>query len=267
VVNDGNISAFKVKMASQNMDHQWPGAPKTFNSSNTEGFLVPYFESIPNYSFSDVPTQAPIPVMWWRSVYASTNGFAFEGFMDELAHDAGKDPIEFRRSHLRNDRYQALLDMLEEKTGWKTKDKNSGWGVAVTECFSSIVAEAVKVSKKADGKIGIDKVVAVMDCGWFVNPDIIRAQIEGSIVMALGAAVTHETTFEDGKAVQKNFDTYRMPRITDTPAMEIHIMENEEKPGGVGEPALPPFAPALCNAIFDLTGKRIRKLPFKLEEV
>jgi len=109
-------------------------------------------------------------------------------------------------------------------------------------------------------------VAAVMDCGWYVNPDTVKAQIEGSIVMALGAAVTHETHFSDGKAVEKNFDTYRMPRINDMPAVDIHIMENDEKPGGAGEPGLPPFAPALCNAIFDLTGKRIRKLPFKMEE-
>lgn len=265
--DDGRIQAYQTKMAAQNMDHQNPGADmSSYNGSTTEGFLEAYFESIPNYSFGDIPTASPIPVMWWRSVYSSTNGFAFESFMDELAHEAGKDPLDFRRSHLYNDRYQALINMLEEKTGWKTREKNSGWGVAITECFRSIVGEAVKVSK-VDGKLKIDKVVAVMDCGWYVNPDIVRAQVEGSIIMALGAATTHETLFEDGKAVQKNFDTYKMPRIMGTPEIEVHIMENDEKAGGVGEPGLPPFAPALCNAIFDLTGKRIRKLPFKMEEV
>ena len=106
-----------------------------------------------------------------------------------------------------------------------------------------------------------------MDCGWYVNPDIIKAQIEGSIIMAYGAALSHEIHFQDGKAVETNFHQYKMPRINETPEIEIHIMENEEKPGGVGEPALPSFAPALCNAIFDLTGKRIRKLPFSLSEV
>ncbi len=267
-INDGRIAALQVKMASQNMDHQWPGADKTnFNSSTTEGFAESYFESIPNYSFADIPTEAPIPVMWWRSVYSSTNGFAYESFIDELAHEAGKDSLEFRRSHLGGERYQAILDKLEEMTGWKSRGKNDGWGLAITECFKTIVGEAVKVSRKTDGKIKIDKIVAVMDCGWYVNPDIIKAQIEGSIVMALGAAVTHETHFADGKAVESNFNTYKMPRINDLPAMDIHIMENDEKPGGAGEPALPPFAPALCNAIFDLTGKRIRKLPFKMEEV
>ncbi|WP_153797803.1 xanthine dehydrogenase family protein molybdopterin-binding subunit [Foetidibacter luteolus] len=264
----GRIQAFQTKMAAQNMGHQNPGADRSsYNDSTTEGFLESYFESIPNYSFGDVPTKSPIPVMWWRSVYSSTNGFAFESFMDELAIAAGKDPLDFRRSHLYNERYQNLITILEEKTGWKSRSKNSGWGVAITECFRSIVGEAVKVSKGADGKVKIDKVVAVMDCGWYVNPDIVKAQVEGSIIMALGAAVTHATHFEDGKAVEKNFDTYKMPRITDTPDIEVHIVENDEKAGGVGEPGLPPFAPALCNAIFDLTGKRIRKLPFKLEEV
>jgi isoquinoline 1-oxidoreductase beta subunit len=205
--------------------------------------------------------------MWWRSVSASTNSFACESFLDELAHLAGKDPLDFRRDHLPDPRYKALFNRLEELTNWKSRGRNQGWGIAATECFTGICAHAVKVSRKADGKIRIDKVIALMDCGWYVNPDIIRAQVEGSIVMGLGAATSHATTFEDGKAVHRNFDTYPMPRIADIPEIEVHIMENEEKPGGVGEPGLPPFAPALTNAIFDLTGKRIRKLPFKLDEI
>ena len=129
------------------------------------------------------------------------------------------------------------------------------------------MAEAVKVSKKDGGGISIDKVVAVMDCGWYVNPDIIKAQVEGSIIMALGAATIHETHFKDGKAVETNFHQYLMPRIKDIPPIEVYIMENDEKPGGVGEPGLPPFSPALTNAIYDLTKTRIRKLPFDLKKV
>lgn len=266
--NDGRIEAFETKMAGQNMGHQNPGADKlSSNSSITEGLLETYKDTIPNLSFGDVPLDSPIPVMWWRSVYSSTNGFAFESFMDELAITAGKDPLDFRKQHFGNGRYHQLASKLEEVSGWKSKAKNSGYGIAITECFGSIVGEVVKVSKTAAGKVTIDKVWAVMDCGWYVNPDIIKAQIEGSIIMALGAAVTHETTFADGKAVHQNFGTYKMPRISDTPEIEMHIMENDEKAGGVGEPALPPFAAALTNAIFDLTGKRIRKLPFKLDEV
>ena len=264
----GRIEAFETKMAGQNMGHQNRGADKlSHNSSVTEGFLETYLDSIPHYSFGDVPLDAPIPVMWWRAVYSSTNGFAFESFIDELAQKAEKDPIDFRKQHFQNPRYHALVNKLEEVSGWKARGQKQGYGVSITECFSSIVGEVVKVSKTASGKLKIDKVWAVMDCGWYVNPDIIKAQVEGSIIMALGAAVTHETTFKEGKAVQQNFNTYKMPRINDTPEIEVHIMENEEKAGGVGEPALPPFSAALTNAIFDLTGKRIRKLPFKLEEV
>jgi isoquinoline 1-oxidoreductase beta subunit len=266
--NGGRINAFETKMAGQNMNHQWPGAnKKSYNDSVTEGFLEPYLNTLPHYSFADSPLDVPIPVMWWRSVYASTNGFAFESFMDELALKANKDPLDFRRQHLDEERYQNLITKLEEVCGWKTRGKNSGYGVAITECFSSIVGEVVKVSKKADGKLKIDKVWAVMDCGWYVNPDIIRAQVEGSIVMALGAATKHATHFAEGKAVEKNFDTYKMPRITDIGEIEVHVVDNEEKAGGVGEPGLPPFTPALTNAIFDLTGKRIRKLPFNMDEV
>ena len=264
----GQVIAYETKMAGQNMADQNKGADKmSYNDSVTEGFLETYLNSIPHYKFGDVPLESPIPVMWWRSVYSSTNGFAFESFFDELAVAAGKDPIDFRRQHLWDERYHLLLNKLEEVSGWKSRGKNTGYGVAVTECFSSIVGEVVKVSKGANGKVAIDKVWAVMDCGWYVNPDIIRAQVEGSIIMALGAAVTHQTTFKDGKAVETNFHNYRLPRITDSPEIEIHIIDNEEKAGGVGEPALPPFSAALTNAIFDLTGKRIRKLPFRLEEV
>jgi isoquinoline 1-oxidoreductase beta subunit len=205
--------------------------------------------------------------MWWRSVYASTNAFAVESFMDELAHQAKTDPLEFRKRHLRDIRYQAIIDRLEVVSGWKTRGKKQGFGVAITECFGSIVGHIVKVSRTRAKKIKIDKVFAVMDCGWYVNPDIIKAQIEGSIVMAIGAAIKHEINFKDGKAVERNFDAYKMPRINDIPEIEIHIMENDEKAGGVGEPGLPPFAPALCNAIFNLTGKRIKKLPFNLEDI
>ena len=268
-IDGERINSFQAKMAAQNMDHQWsPNPDKTaFNTSTTEGFLETYFESIPHYSFGDVPTESPIPVMWWRSVYSSTNGFAYESFIDELAIKAGKDPLEFRMNHFSNERYRWLAEKLRDVSGWASKKKYEGYGVAITECFKSIVGEVVKVSKKTDGKIKIDKVWAVMDCGWYVNPDIIRAQVEGSIVMAYGAAAVHEIHFADGKAVETNFHQYKMPRINEIPEIEVHIMENDEKPGGVGEPGLPPFAPALCNAIFDLTGKRIRKLPFNINEV
>jgi isoquinoline 1-oxidoreductase beta subunit len=261
-LTNGEISAFKVRMTGQNISHWDGGGKEVPNDSITEGFLPPYFDSIKNLNFSDIPFETPIPIMWWRSVYASTNGFAFESFLDELAAKAGKDPLAFRRQHLKDDRTQRLIDKLEEVSGWKNRGK--GYGVAITECFASTAGHVVKVSRNKDGGIKIDKVWSVMDCGWYVNPDTIGAQIEGSVAMALGAATKHEILFEDGKAVQKNFYNYPMPLISDMPEVEVHIMENDEKAGGVGEPGLPPFAPALTNAIFDLTGKRIRKLPFDM---
>jgi len=270
----GKISAFEIVTATQWIGQEWspnpypnPG-PLGYNTGNMDGLLNPYLKSIPHYSFGGVGTRTPIPVMWWRSVYASTNGLACESFMDELANLAKKDSLEFRREHLPERRYQLLIDKLEIISNWKSKTKNDGWGVGITESFGSICGHVVKVSRNSDDrKIKIDKVIALMDCGWYVNPGIIRAQVEGSIVMGLGAAIKHATTFKDGKASQQNFDAYEMPRITDIPEIEVHIMDNDEKAGGVGEPGLPPFAPALCNAIFDLTGKRIRKLPFRLDEV
>ncbi len=267
VVADGGISAFKVRMAGQNNDHWQSKKRDSANDSASEGFLKPYFDHIGNVSFADVPFETPIPTMWWRSVYASTNGFAFESFIDELAVAAGKDPIDLRRQYLREERLKKQIDKLESVSGWKNRKKNEGYGVAITECFETTVGQVVKVSRHADGKVKIDQVWAVIDCGWYVNPDTIKAQVEGAIVMALGAATTHEITFNDGLVEQKNFYAYKMPRIMDIPPIEVHIMENDAAAGGVGEPGLPPFAPALTNAIFDLTGQRIRKLPFDLTTI
>jgi isoquinoline 1-oxidoreductase beta subunit len=266
-VADGKISAFKLRMAGQNLGH-WMGAPKDKpNNSTNEGFLKPYTESIKNLSIADVPFETPIPVLWWRSVYASTNGFAYESFIDELAHEARKDPMTFRREHLPDERVQKQLDKLAEVSGWNSRKPGEGYGMAITECFSSTVGQVVKVSKNPNGGVKIDHVWAVMDCGWYVNPDTVKAQVEGSIVMALGAATQHEVTFKDGMAVDKNFYSYQMPRITDIPPIDVFIMDNDADAGGVGEPGLPTFSPALTNAIFDLTGKRIRKLPFSLATV
>jgi len=266
-LENGEISALKFKMAGQNIGH-WNGPKRGEpNDSTAEGFLKPYFDSIKNISFADVPYEMPLPNMWWRSVYASTNGFAYESFMNEMAVLAGQDQLDFRRQYLKDERCQRLIDKMEEVSGWKSRKKNDGFGAAITECFETTVGQVVKVSRHPDGKVKIDQVWAVMDCGWYVNPDIIRAQVEGSIVMALGAATIHEITFKDGLVEQNNFYDYLMPRMSDMPPIEVHIMENTADAGGVGEPGLPPFAPALTDAIYDLTGKRIRKLPFSMNAI
>lgn len=267
VNSQGVVTALKFRMAGQNEDH-WRGAKKDeANRSTSEGFLKPYFDSIQNLSFSDVLFELPIPNMWWRSVYASTNGFAYDSFVNEMAHLAGQDPLEFRRQYLKDERCQKLIDKMQEVSGWKTRSKGEGYGAAITECFNTTVGQVVKVSRKADGKVKIDQVWAVMDCGWYVNPDIIKAQVEGAIVMALGASTIHEIRFKDGLVQQHNFYDYLMPRMSDMPPVEVYVMDNAADAGGVGEPGLPPFAPALTEAIFDLTGKRIRNLPFDLTKV
>lgn len=246
-------------------DNDAPPSQLKENDGWFGGLPPDFYKSIAHYSFGNVPTKSPIPIMWWRAPIANVDAFAGECFIDELAHLGSRDPIELRKEHLTSSRYQLLLQKLVDISNWSSRPKNAGWGVAIAESFGSIAAHIVKVSRGLDKKIKIDKVFALIDCGWYANPDIIRQQLEGSVVMALGAAVTHSTHFKEGKAVEKNFNTYGMPRIVDVPPIEVHIMENDEKPGGVGEPGVPSFAPALCNAIFDLTGKRIRKLPFKLD--
>ncbi|AZI26520.1 xanthine dehydrogenase family protein molybdopterin-binding subunit [Pedobacter sp. G11] len=267
VIENNEVSAVKFRMAGQNNDHFRSGDNGKANRSTSEGWLKPYFETIKNISFADVPFQTPVPTMFWRSVYASTNGFAYESFVNELAHKAGKDPLAFRRQYLKEERAAKLIDKIEEVSGWRNKGKTKGFGIAITECFGTTVAQVVKVSKKKGEKLKIDQVWAVVDCGWYVNPDIIHAQIEGAIVMGLGAATIHEITFKDGLVEQRNFYDYKMPRLTDIPPIKIHIMENNSDAGGIGEPGLPPFAPALTEAIFDLTGKRIRKLPFDMASI
>jgi isoquinoline 1-oxidoreductase subunit beta len=265
------ISTLQVITASPSMgpgqDHDEIPQAMSENSGGLAGLLTDYYKTIPHYSFGGVSTKFPIPTMWWRAPVANIAAFAGESFIDELSHLAQQDPLYFRKAHLVSPRYVALSDKLATISDWQSRRRGEGWGIAITDCFGGIVGQVVKVSRNSEDKIRIDKVFALIDCGWYVNPDIIRAQIEGSIVMAMGAAIFHSTHFNDGRAVENNFNTYRMPRIGDIPEIEVHIMENDEKPGGVGEPGLPAFAPALCNAIFDLSGKRIRTLPFKLEEI
>lgn len=259
------ISAYQAVIAGQFIgpgpDKEAEIQPVSENNGGVDGLVSDYYKTIPHYSVARVPIKSHIPTMWWRAPLANVEAFAGECFIDELAHLAAVDPLDFRKSHFISSRYLALANRLEVVSNWKARKKNDGWGVAITECFGSTVGQVVKVSRTPEKQIKIDKVFAVIDCGWYVNPDTIRAQMEGSIVMAIGAAVNHATHFKDGKAVEKNFNTYQMPRITDIPEIEVHIIENDEKPGGVGEPGLPPFAPALSNAIFDLTATRIRKLP------
>ena len=229
-----------------------------------ELYDIPHFES--RYCMVDID---PIPVSWWRSVYASTNAFPHESFIDELARLGQKDPFEFRRKLLVNDsRRLQVLNTLEEKSGWTTaKPSGTGRGIAMTHSFGSTVAHLVEVRRNNTQSIKITRIVSIIDAGLIINPDTYRAQVEGCIAMGLTAAIKDAITFTQGRTDQTNFDRYRILRIDEMPVLNIHLMENQEAPGGAGEPALPPLAPALANAIFDLTGQRIRKLPINLDAI
>ena len=206
----------------------------------------------------------PGPQVWfWRSVGHSQNIFFLEGFIDEMAAAAKKDPYEFRRANLsKQPRYKAVLEAAAEKAGWgKPLPTGVFRGIAVAQSFGSYVAEVAEVSVAADGTPKVHRVVAVVDCGMTVNPEIIRRQIEGSIVFGLSAALYGKITLKDGKVEQGNFHDYPVLRMSEMPQVEVHILPSTELPGGIGEPGTPPIAPAVVNAIFAATGKRLRSLP------
>jgi isoquinoline 1-oxidoreductase beta subunit len=217
-------------------------------------------------SYSRVKTT--IPVVWWRSVYASNFAWGQESFLDELAHEAGKDPYEVRMDLLKDSkRDQIVLEALKKAANLDEKlPENEAKGIAMFRSFESMSAACVHLIETEEG-IKIAKVTSIIDCGMYINPDQVKAQTEGNIVMGLSAAIKGGITFTDGKCDQSNFDSYQFLRISEMPDVEIVIIENDEAPGGVGEPGLPPIAPALGNAIFNLTGKRIRKLPIEMNSL
>jgi isoquinoline 1-oxidoreductase subunit beta len=266
---EGKLVAFQHKIVSASIQDQVfgsleAGKPDEWTIEGTNEKDSPY--AIPNRKHSFVLAKTDIPIVWWRSVYASNNNFGHESFIDELAHAAGKDPMAFRlQLFAKAPRFKKVLEMVSEKSRWSEKlPAGKARGVAIARSFESICAHVITVSKNGSGNVKIEKVVSVIDCGQHVNPDNVRAQTEGNIVMGLTAAIKDPITIEGGKVVQQNFHNYRVLRINEMPKIDVHIVPSQEAPGGVGEPGLPPVAPALCNAIFALTGKRIRKLPFDL---
>jgi isoquinoline 1-oxidoreductase beta subunit len=201
--------------------------------------------------------------LWWRSVGSTHTAYAMETMMDELAAAAGRDPVAFRLSLLgKSPRAAAVLKLAADKAGWgKPRRAGVAQGIAVHESFDTFVAQVADVSMR-DGKIKVERVVCAVDCGVPVNPDVIRAQMEGCIGYGLGALYYSEIELKGGRAVQRNFDTYRALRIHEMPKVEVHIVQSTEKPTGVGEPGLPPLAPAVANAVAKLGGPRVRRLPF-----
>ena len=226
---------------------------------------MPY--SIPNLLVNYVMVNLPIPVGFWRSVGFSVNALSVESFMDELAHAAGKDPVQFRLAHMeKGSRPYNILSLLAEKGGWnRPVPKGRARGVAVNACFGSFAAHMAEVSVDKKGIITVHKVVCAIDCGIAVYPDAIRAQAEGGVIMGLSTALHEKVSFENGGVKTANYDDYPVLTMSEVPEIEVHIAQNEFAPGGVGEPVLPSVAPAVANAVFKATGVRLKELPFQRE--
>jgi isoquinoline 1-oxidoreductase beta subunit len=225
----------------------------------------PYLAHIADRTLELHSPATGIPVLWWRSVGHTHTAFAMESLVDELAHAAGKDPVEYRRALLGDHaRHVGVLNLAADKAGWGTPPpRGRARGVAVHESFGSFVAQVAEISLD-NGIIRTHRVVCAIDCGIAVNPETIRAQMESGIAFGLGAALHSKLTFKDGRVRESNFHDYRVLRMNEMPAVEVHIVPSKEKAGGVGEPGVPPIAPAVANALFALTGKRVRELPLQL---
>jgi isoquinoline 1-oxidoreductase beta subunit len=247
-------TAFEPKMVKDGID-----ATSVEGASN-----LPY--DIPNMRVELHTTKGSVPVQWWRSVGSTHTAFSTETLIDELAAAAGEDPVAFRRTMLASDpRHRGVLELAADKAAWgKPLAKGRGHGIAVHESFNTFVAQVAEVTVLKNGGFRVDRVVCAVDCGVAVNPDVIRAQMEGGIGYGLSAALHGAITLKDGRVEQSNFHDYPPLRINEMPRVEVYIVPSSEKPTGVGEPGVPPIAPAVANAIAAATGQRLRNLPLRL---
>ncbi len=238
------------------------------DSASVEG-AADILYGIPNLQVDLHSPKNEVPVQWWRSVGHSHTGFSVEAFLDEVAHAGGKDPYQLRRTLLANQpRMLAVLDLAAQKANWGGPlPAGHARGIATHFSFDSYVAQVAEVSVEKDGTVRVHRVVAAVDCGRTVNPDTVKGQLEGGIIFGLTATLKTEITLEKGRVQQRNFNDYPMVRMFESPAIEVYIVPSTEHPTGVGEPGVPPVAPAVANAIFAATGKRVRRLPIKPEDV
>jgi isoquinoline 1-oxidoreductase subunit beta len=264
---EGNLVAWHNHVVGQSVTGGTPfAAANGVEPSSLEGAMdIPY--AIANMKVDLTTTETGVPVLWWRAVGSTHTAYAVETFMDELAEAAGKDPVAFRLAMLKDKpRHAAVLRLAAEKSGWGSAVPEGRFrGIAIAESFRSIVAQMAEISMK-DGQIKVERVVCAVDCGMAVMPDQIRSQIEGGIGFGLGAILKSKMTLEDGRVVEGNFDGYEVLNISEMPQVEVHIVPSDAYPTGVGEPGVPPIGPAVANAYYQATKKRMRMLPFNRAE-
>ena len=264
----GKPVAFMQRMVQQSlMKRLGPLPPDGVDRISVDGSAtLPY--DIPNIRVEFIETDPGVPYGFWRSVGASVQGYVVEAFIDELATTAGKDPYQFRHDLLsKAPRHRAVLDLVAEKSGWgKPLPAGHARGIAVMEAFGSIVGQVAEVSV-TNGAVRVHKLWCAVDTGWVINPDTIKAQMEGGTLYGLTAALKGEITIQNGRVTQHHFNDYQMIRHNDAPEVEVHIVPSTETPGGIGEPSTAIAAGALVNAIAAATGKRIYKLPIRPEQL
>jgi isoquinoline 1-oxidoreductase beta subunit len=270
-LSNGNITAWSHKIAGSSILARWaPPAFKNGLDSDAVDGAVDFPYDTPNLHVEYVHAEPPgVPTCFWRSVGPGHNIFVVESFVDELAHAAGQDPVAFRRAHLAKEpRLLACLNLAAEKAGWGgALPTRVARGVACQSVFGSYAAAIVEAEVDNDGEIALRRVTAAVDCGTVVNPDGVEAQIQGGLIFGLTAALYNEITIAKGRVQQSNFNNYRMMRINETPAIEVHLVRNGEAPGGIGEPGTSVAGPALANALFAATGVRLRSLPIDRKQL